>query len=307
MREQVTLTAAMFSLFLSLQWPLWFPQSLQAQAEPFYKGKTVRVIVYSSPGGLYDVWARLVAQYMKQYIPGEPTLIVQNMTGGGGKIAMNYLYKVAIPDGLTIGVVPREGYLSQLIGEEGVQYDWAKFTWIGSPEKDTDFIYIRADAPFKDIYQFIKAKKPPRCGATGVGTTGWVTVKILKELIGAEIHLVAGYPGGNEIDLAVMRGEVICRGMATSTHFMREPYLTWHKEGFDRHLVLFGKERDRQTPDTPTIYEVAEKVGVPKARVAIMDVIGFANNAVRPFVGPPDIPADRATVLREAFNETVTS
>src|SRR3989338_8830473 len=110
------MTVVLVSLYLLLSpLGLYYPLGLRAEDELFFKGKTVRIIVYTSPGGLYDAWARLLGQYLGRYIPGEPTFVVQNMPGGGGKIAMNFLYKVAKPDGLTIGLVPREGYTLQLI------------------------------------------------------------------------------------------------------------------------------------------------------------------------------------------------
>ena len=279
------MTVVLVSLYLLLSpLGLYYPLGLRAEDELFFKGKTVRIIVYTCRGGLYDAWARLLGQYLGRYIPGEPTFVVQNMPGGGGKIAMNFLYKVAKPDGLTIGLVPRDGYTLQLIGESGVEYDWTKFTWIGSAEQDNDLLFIRADTPYRDIFEFIKAKEAPRCGATGVGTTGWIAPKVLEQLLGANIRIVTGYPGAAEIDLAITRGEVVCRATGAIAHFSREPALTWHKVGFDRHLVLFSKERNARTPDTPTFHEVAEKLGVPKIRLTVMDIIGLANYASRPVI-----------------------
>ena len=120
---------------------------LQAQGEPFYKGKAVRIVVGNTAGGFYDRWARLLARYMPKYIPGDPDFIVQNMAGAGSIIATNYVYGVAKPDGLTL-LMPNSGiYLDQLVGRTEVKFDMRKFLWIGSPVSEPMILYMRADAP----------------------------------------------------------------------------------------------------------------------------------------------------------------
>jgi len=128
---------------------LFLADNLNAQAEPFYKGQTLRVIVAFTPGGAYDTWARMITKHLDKYIPGNPTIVVQNMPGAGSISAANYFTSVAKPDGLTIGLISSALYFDQLIGRKEVNFDWSKFTWIGTPERTSEMLYIRADAPFK--------------------------------------------------------------------------------------------------------------------------------------------------------------
>ena len=142
----------MFSMFFVLTWSLCGLGDLYAQTEPFYKGKTLKVIVGTTPGALYDQWARLIAAHLPKQISGNPEILVQNMPGAGHQVAANYLYSVAKPDGLTvIGSIIPTLYLDQLIGRKEIQYDWVKFTWIGSPVKGEHQMLMRADAPYKSI------------------------------------------------------------------------------------------------------------------------------------------------------------
>ncbi|MGH7774285.1 MAG: Bug family tripartite tricarboxylate transporter substrate binding protein, partial [Candidatus Binatia bacterium] len=191
---------------------LWFASTLHAQAEPFYKGKTVRLVVGFSPGGTFDLWARAVAQHMVKYIPGNPSFVVQNMPGGGSMIAANYLYAVAKPDGLTIGTVGPSLYIEQLMGRKEIQYDWAKFSWIGQPEKTDRIFYIRADTPYKSLEDIRKATVPPKCGATGLGTASHYWPKLLEDTLGLRFNVVAGYGGAADVNLAIEKGEVHCWG-----------------------------------------------------------------------------------------------
>ncbi len=155
---------SIFLLMISLVPSAW------AQAD-FYNGKTIRIIVGLSTGGGYDRAARLLARYIGKYIPGNPDMVVQNMTGAGSVTAANYVWGVAKPDGLTILAPHNNFYLSQLSGQNEVKFDLRKFIWIGSLENDDMMLFSRADAPFKSIDDIIKSKEPPKCGSTGVGSS----------------------------------------------------------------------------------------------------------------------------------------
>ena len=193
----------------------------------FYQGKIIRVIVGTSGGGGYDLWARLMAQHIGKHIPGNPTVVVQNMPGAGGVVAANYLYSIAKPDGLTIGAFNPALYFDQLVGRPEVKFDWGKFSWIGSPEQNDVLHFIRTDAPFKTIDDLRNTKEPPRCGSTGTGTTGHYIPRLLEETLGIKTTIVGGYQGGSEIDLAVERNEVVCWSPLIATYFGREPYKRW--------------------------------------------------------------------------------
>src|SRR3989337_3518868 len=171
--------------------------------EPFYKGKSIRLIVGSTLGGFYDRWARFFARYMPKYIPGNPDIIVQNMPGACSLVAANYVYNVVKPDGLTLGMVQYNIYMDQLVGRKEVQFDVRKFGWIGSPVSETVLLYMRSDAPYKSIRDIVKAKEPPKCGSSGTVSKDYLLARLLEDAIGAKVTTVLGYPRGSEIDIAV--------------------------------------------------------------------------------------------------------
>src|SRR5688500_7237994 len=139
-----------------------------AHAQPnFFQGKTIRVVRGGQAGDLYDLWTRHIATYLGKHIPGNPSVMVQNMPGAGSVIAANYVYNVAKPDGLTLGSLNSAIYMDQLIGRKEVQFDWAKFNWIGTPEPTELLFIIRGDSPYKTIDDLRKGGEPPKCGSTG--------------------------------------------------------------------------------------------------------------------------------------------
>jgi tripartite-type tricarboxylate transporter receptor subunit TctC len=273
---------------------------LQAQTA-FFEGKTVRILVGFSPGGSYDLWARLIAHHMSKRIAGNPTFVVQNMTGGGSMIAANYIYNVAKPDGLTFGVVTPALYIDQLAGRKEVQFDWGKYSWIGSPEKTDRIFYIRADTGYKTLEDMRKAADPPKCGATGVGTASYYWPRLLGDVFGFKLNLVPGYPGSSDVNLAIEKGEVHCWGGTVQAFFGSEPGRTWAKSGFVRVLTQGGKKRHSQLPDVPTVWELMDKHSTGEATRRLAKVLLSPDDLGRPFFGPPGVPADRVRILREAF------
>ena len=271
-----------------------------AQAN-YYGGKTVTVVVGSAPGGLYDLWARLLARTMGKYIPGSPTTLVQNMPGGGSIVAANYLHGIAKPDGLTIGMFQTHLYLEQLIGRPEVKFDVRRFNWLGSQEKGQMMLYIRADSPYKSIDDIIKAKEPPKCGGSGGADQTALLTRLLEETIGAKFVRVLGYKGGSEVDLAMERGEVVCRATRITVHFSREPFLSWEKKGFERHLLQAGKQRDQRLADVPTLYELMDKYKTSEVGRRLAQVLLAGDELGRPMVAPPGVSADLVKTLREAY------
>jgi tripartite-type tricarboxylate transporter receptor subunit TctC len=282
----------------------WVPFA-QGQAD-FYKGKSITVIVGTTPGALYDQWARILAAHMGRHIPGNPGFVVQNMPGAGHKIAANYLYAKTKPDGLSlIGSIVPSLYFDQLIGRKEVQYDWAKFVWIGSPVQGEYQMYMRADSPYKTMDDVRSAKEPPKCGAQGTSDTAYYLPKLFEETLGTKFNLVTGYPGGPEIDLAVERGEILCRAFTIEAFLSREPYHTWRKNGFVRNIVQTGRKRDPKLGDTPTMYELMDRYKTPDASRRLANVVLAAGALGRPMLGTPGIPSDRVKILRDAFNATM--
>lgn len=291
----------MFWLILFISWT----SDLWAQSS-FYQGKTVTVVAAASAGSLYDLYARLVAQFIGKHIPGNPNFIVQNMPGAGSIIGANYIYNVAKPDGLTIGAVQPSIYFNQIQKQAEVKYDWVKFGWIGSTDKSDYLFYMRADLPYKSLADVRRAKEPPKCGSTGAGTSGSYMPKLLEETLGTKFTVIAGYQGGGEIDLAVERGELHCRALTIQAYHSREPYHTWRKNGFARILMQTGKTRDSRLPDTPTIYELMNEYKTPEAERRLLPLVMAATDFGRPIVAPPGFPGDKIKIFREAFMKAMS-
>lgn len=278
-------------------------QPLFAQ-EPFYKGKTVKIVVGLSAGGGYDRAARLLARYMGKYIPGNPDIIVQNMPGAGSVVSANYVYTVAKPDGLTLLMPHNNLYLSQLSADKEVKFDLVKMHWIGSMDKDDMMLFMRSDAPYKTIKDVVGAKEPPKCGTTGVGGSDYVLSRILEETIGAKLNQVVGYPGSNEIAVAVERGEVQCQGLTIQTFFSREPFLTWLKSNFVRFLTQSGRKRDPRVAG-PTIFELMDEYKTPAPKRRLAEAMLSGGEWARPMLVAPATPTDRVQILREAYEKAV--
>jgi tripartite-type tricarboxylate transporter receptor subunit TctC len=293
-----------FIVLLVLLFNMSQPWRVEAQSEPFFKGKQITILVGFTAGGIIDLWARLFTQHLGKYIPGQPSLIVQNVPGGGSMIAANQLYNIAKPDGLTVAMISSGLYFDQLIGVKEVKFDWSKFGWIGSPVRNFEVLTMRADTPYKSIEDIQKAAQPPRCGTTGTGATGHYFPKFLEEALGAKIQIVLGYPGNRDVEIAIERGEVQCYAI-TKEAFLREPGRSWLKTGFVRVLVQGGQKRDALFTDTPTIYELMDKHKTPEALKNFATVLLSPGAIGRPLITPPNIPAERLQTLRSAYAKMV--
>ncbi len=268
---------------------------------PFFQGKTVRIITGFPAGDVNDLWPRLIGQYMTKYVPGNPTFIVQNMTGAGSMIAANHVYGVAKPDGLTLGWILPSLYFDQLVARAEAQFDWAKYSWIGSPVQSEHHMYMRTDAPYKTIEDIRRAAEPPKCGSGGATGTGFYLPRLFEETLGLKFNIITGYQGGGPIDLAVERGEIHCRAMTIESYLSREPFHSWRKSNFVKSMIQTPHKRDPRLHDTPTIYELMDQYKTPEQARRVATVI-LANGVFgRPMVGPPGIPADRLKILRGAY------
>jgi tripartite-type tricarboxylate transporter receptor subunit TctC len=276
----------------------------RAQA-PFYAGKTITVVAGVSAGSAYDLYARLMAQHMGKHIPGNPTFVVQNMTGAGSIIGANYVYNVSKPDGLTIGAIQPSIFFNQLMNQKEVKFDWGKFTWIGSSDKSDHLLYMRADLPYKSLAELRRAPEPPKCGSTGAGTSGSYIPKMLEEILGTKFTIVAGYQGGGEIDLAVERGELQCRALTIQAYHSREPYHTWRRTNFARIVMQTGRTRDPRIADAPTLHELMNEHKTPESGRRLVPLVMAGSDFGRPIIAPPGVPPDKIKILRDAFNKTM--
>jgi tripartite-type tricarboxylate transporter receptor subunit TctC len=285
---------------------LW---SIETSAQtPYFHGKTIRVIVGYPAGSAHDLWARLIAPQLTKNIPGNPATVVQVMPGAGSMTAANYIYGISKPDGLSVGVVNAALYFEQLQKRPEVQFDWAKFTWVGSTTPTSSLLYMWANTPYKTIADVIKAKEPPKCGVTGTGNTGYFYPKLLELAVGAKFQLVTGYQGGSDIELAVERGEVQCRAFTVQVFFGREPFHTWRSKNLVRVLVQGGKKRDPRLPDTPLFTELMDQnktSDIHRRLVAVMSGSGEFGSA--PMLAAPGIPPEHVKTLRAAYAKALTS
>ncbi len=296
---------------IALLLPILFAISLMTQdtvtgAEDFYKGKTIRLIVGNSTGGAMDDWGRFVALYLGKHIPGSPDVVVQNMPGAGAIIAAKYIYNVAKPDGLTLGVVNPANYIDQLLASKEVKFDWPKFSWIGSPERVDQVLFMRTDVAYKTIDELRAAKDPPRCAALARAGLGYLLPRLLEEGLAVKLNMVLGYGGGGDMNLAIEKGEVQCRAGTVSAYVGREPTRTWIKNGFVRALTQSGTKRYPKLPDTPTIYELMDQYKTADTTKRLARVVLSSGELGRPFIAPPAMPAERVKILRDAFNKAMS-
>jgi tripartite-type tricarboxylate transporter receptor subunit TctC len=268
----------------------------------FYRGRTVNLIVGYGPGGGYDLCARLVARHIGRHIPGGPTVVVQNMPGAGSLRAANFLYGAAASDGATFGLIARDMPLAAVLRTiAGVRFDPRRFTWLGSSSNFTNDAYIlmvRKDAPVKSLDEARRPGGPPLVlGSTAEGTPGSDVPMLLRNLLGLNLRLVAGYPDNGAVFLAVDRGEVNGRTVDLTTVKSLRP--DWLKpDGGMRALIQFARAtRHPDFPDVPTARELA---GTERSR-GLIELAELSYVLARPFVAPPGVPAERAAALQAAF------
>jgi len=283
--------------------------AVEAAAQtPYFQGKTIRVVVGYPAGSAHDLWARLIAPQLTKHIPGNPATVVQIMSGAGAMTATNYIYSVAKPDGLTLGVNNAALYFEQLLKKKEVQYDWAKITWVGSTTPTSALLYMWANTPYKTIHDVRTATVPPKCGATGTGNTGYYLPRLLEETIGAKFQIVTGYQGGADIEIAVERGEVQCRAFTIQVFYGREPFHTWRSKNQVRALVFAGKKRDPRIPDTPLLSELMDQYKTSDLNRRLVSVmLGSGEFGAAPMFTAPGTPPEITKILRAGYAKALTS
>ena len=277
---------------------LWVSHAL---AQEFYKGKTIRIIVATTPGGGFDAYSRSIARHMPKHIPGNPTIIVENMPGAGFLIGTNYVYNQAKPDGLTMGNWIGTLVLHQLIGKKGVEFDARRFEYIGAPIKNHDLCLMTTASGTTSVEKWMASKTPVKLGATPPGSTPYDNAAILKEALGLPTQLVSGYKGTAEIRLAVDSGEVagLC-GLSWAS-----AKVTWRKqlESGDVKIVLQSSPSPHpDLPDVPLSISLAKsEIGRRLIQAGMHDVSAITYL----YTFPPATPQDRVRLMRQAFRETM--
>jgi tripartite-type tricarboxylate transporter receptor subunit TctC len=277
------------------------PDFLFAAEVDFFQGKTVRIIVGTSPGGGFDVYSRTLARHMGKYTVGNPNFIVENMPGAGHRIAANHVYKVARPDGLTIGNFFGGLLVGQVLGYSGIEFDAVKFEYIGVPVKDNPVCALTKDSGITSYERWSTAKVPVKLGATGADDLMLYGIpKILNAALGLPVQVVAGYKGTSDIRLAAESGELA--GGCWGWESIRS---TWRKaiENGDVNVVL--QTVPKTQPDLAKVPLAIDMAKTDQGRQLIEVGIHNVSAITRPYVLPPGTPKDRVQMLRKAFADTL--
>jgi tripartite-type tricarboxylate transporter receptor subunit TctC len=273
--------------------------TLSAQ-ESFYKGKTIRIIVGAPPGGGYDTYSRLIARHLGKHIPGNPTLIVENMPGAATLISANHVYKLAKPDGLSLGHFVGGLIMQQLLGKSGIEFDARKFEYIGVPAQDNFAIGLSKATGITSTEQWLASKKVIKLGGVGQGAPTDDIPKVLIATLGLPVQLVTGYTGTAPIRLAYNSGEV--QGVCNAWESFKA---TWRNEIESGDLVIVLQTAAKPHPDLPKIPLAIKFAKTDEARKLIQVAVHSVGPTARPYVLPPGTPKERVEILRRAFMSTV--
>lgn len=269
------------------------------QGPAFYDGKTIRVIVGLAAGGGYDTYARLVARHLGKHVPGKPGVIVENMTGAGGLVAANHLYKVAKPDGLTMGHFNGSHMMGQVLGAPGIEFDARKFEFLGAVVKEDVVCGLTKASGITSVEKWMAARTPVKLGGVATGSPVDNSEKILKAALGLPLQIVSGYKGTAEIRLAADSGELA--GACWAWESMRA---TW-RAGLDAgQVVVILQLTDKGFPDLPGVPLAISLAKTDEAR-QLIQMAHYAGAYARPFYLPPGTPKERVRILRTAFEETL--
>lgn len=267
-------------------------------AEPFYQDKTLTLIIGSDASGEYTAGGRILARHLGNHLPGNPTIIVQNMPGASSIKATNYLYSVAPKDGLTFGLVSKDIPIYQATKYRNVNYKSQNFIWLGSLSGSNNLVVVWSASGIKTLDD--AKKREVVMGALGANGTLATYPAILNNLLGTKFKVVLGYAGAQLVDLAMERGEVEGRG-SYSWSDLKRARAEWYKEGKFTILVQFGLKKEPYLPNVPLITDLTQNSRYRKA----LEFISSDTEMARPFLLPPKTPQDRATLMRRAFDATM--
>lgn len=261
-------------------------------------GKAVSMIIGFGAGGGYDLWGRTVGRHIGRHLPGAPTVIPQNMPGAGSYAAASYIFNIAPKDGTVLGIIARDAALGPLSGATGARFDPTRLSWIGTPTKETNVCIAYHTSQVKSVRDLYE--KQLIVGDTGPGTGTRSYPKALNELLGMKFKLVGGFPASSDVFLAMERGEVegICESL-DSIKIRRPDWIPTKKISI---LFQGGAEPNPELDGVPFVLDLA-RTGEQRQAIEFL----YAGQGIgRPFVAPPDLPADRLKMLRDAFNATMT-
>jgi len=264
----------------------------------FYRGKRINLVIGFGTGGGYDSYARLLARFIGEHIPGNPGVVAQNMPGAGSRGAANWLYRVAPKDGTVIATLGQATATDQALGQPGIQFDARRFNWLGNMVVVNNILFVSAATGVKTIED--AKKKPLSIGASGGSSPSVLYPQVSNNLFGTKFKSVSGYPGGGDINLAVEREEVDGRG-SDSWASIKATNPGWLADKKVNILFQVGPRREADLPDIPLWSELAQN----DEQRQILDVLSGDVAVGRPILTAPDVPAERVGALRQAFDETM--
>lgn len=271
-----------------------------ALADDFYEGKTLRIIVSGAPGGGFDTYSRTIARHIGKHIPGNPTVIVQNMTGAGTRIAAKYLHSAAKPDGLTFGIINGYLLLGKALGMKGLDFDVREYEWIGVPTQDHVVCAIHKNSGIGSLDEWFALKKPLTLGGLGPANSTSDVPRLLRGTLGLPVRVVEGYTGTATIRLAAERGEV---GGACWAWQSVKP--TWRKgleSGDVKVLIQASTTTHPDLPDVPVALDLAKS---QDAKELIRSGVVKPSSITRVFLTSPRTPKERVKILQKAFADTM--
>ncbi len=274
--------------------------SADAAQDNFYRGKTVRIIVGAAPGGGYDTYSRMIARHIGKHIPGNPTFLVENMPGAGFLISANYMYKIAKPDGLTIGHFIGGLFLQQLLGKQGIEFDARKFEYMGVPAQDNYMLGVHKSTGITSIEQWLSSKTVVKLGGVGVGSATDDIPKVLAAAIGLPVQVISGYSGTATVRLAFNSGEV--QGVCNSWESFKA---TWRNELDAGDIVVVLQAVAKPHHDQSKLPLAINYAKNEEGQKLIKALVHSVGPTARPYVLPPGTPKDRVQILRKAFIDTV--
>lgn len=293
--EKRTLTALIAVLILA-------PMA-GARADDYYAGKTIRMLVFGAAGGGYDTYTRMIARYMPKYIPGNPNTVVENMTGAGGLVLANYLFKKAKPDGTVFGTFNNSLIVQQALGDKRIRVDFDKYGWIGAPSVGAPMCMVMGFTGLKTLEDVIKNKKPLKVGTTRAGSTGYDLPLILNKTLGTNFEVIPGYSGTATTRVALQKREL--QAFCSQWESMRVTARAMlDAKGDDKLIPFIINERVWEDPEVKNLPTFKEAIKDPK-KYAIYENWAFQMDFQRAYALPPGTPKDRLEILRKAFDQTL--
>jgi tripartite-type tricarboxylate transporter receptor subunit TctC len=264
----------------------------------FYRGKRITLIIGYGTGGGYDLYARMFGRFFGEHVPGKPTVVAQNMPGAGSRTAGNWLFKIAPKDGTVIATLGQGTPADQALGQQGVQFDVRRFNWIGNLVVVNNILFVSASTGVASIED--AKKKPLAIGASGASSPSVLYPQASNNLLGTKFKIVAGYPGGGDINLAVERGEVDGRG-SDSWASLKSTHPQWIAERKVNILFQVGPRREADLPNVPLWAELAQT----EDQRRVLEILSGDAAVGRPILTAPDVPPERVKALRKAFDDTL--